>query len=110
MARFCVTLASLPLLLLAVASPPLGAQEPLSGPLVVYNAGSLARPFSDLLRTFVARHPGVQPAQENSGSIEAARKLTELGKTPDVLGVADYGIIPKLLIPKYATWYASFAK
>jgi molybdate/tungstate transport system substrate-binding protein len=100
-----------PLLLLpAIASPPLQAQEPPSGPLVVYNAGSLARPFSDLLRAFVARHPGVQPAQENSGSVEAARKLTELGKIPDVLGVADYGIIPKLLTPKYATWYASFAK
>jgi molybdate/tungstate transport system substrate-binding protein len=100
-----------PLLFLpAIASPPLQAQQPLSGPLVVYNAGSLARPFSDLLRDFVARHPGVQPAQENSGSVEAARKLTELGKIPDVLGVADYGIIPKLLIPKYATWYASFAK
>jgi molybdate/tungstate transport system substrate-binding protein len=97
-------------LLLAIASPPLQAQDQLSGPLVVYNAGSLARPFSDLLRAFVARHPGVQPAQENSGSIEAARKLTELGKIPDVLGVADYGIVPKLLIPKHATWYASFAK
>ena len=97
-------------LLSGVAAPSLQAQDPLSGPLVVYNAGSLARPFSDLLRVFVARHPGVQPAQENSGSVEAARKLTELGKIPDVLGVADYGIIPKLLIPKYATWYASFAK
>jgi molybdate/tungstate transport system substrate-binding protein len=96
--------------LLTAVAPPLQAQAPPSGPLVVYNAGSLARPFSDLLRAFVAHHPGVQPAQENSGSVEAARKLTELGKVPDVLGVADYGIIPKLLIPKYATWYASFAK
>ncbi len=99
-----------PLLAVAVAAAPLQAQDPLSGSLVVYNAGSLARPFSDLLRAFVAQHPGVEPAQENSGSVEAARKLTELGKIPDLLGVADYGIIPKLLIPKYATWYVSFAK
>jgi molybdate/tungstate transport system substrate-binding protein len=88
---------------------PLAAQEP-SGPLVVFNAGSLGKPFGDLLRAFKARHPDVDPAQENSGSLEAARKITELGKTPDVLGVADYGIIPKLLIPKYATWYATFAR
>jgi molybdate/tungstate transport system substrate-binding protein len=85
------------------------AQAP-AGPLVVFNAGSLARPFSDLLRAFKAKHPNVVPAQENSGSLEAARKLTDLGKIPDVIGVADYGIIPKLLTPKHATWYATFAR
>jgi molybdate/tungstate transport system substrate-binding protein len=77
---------------------------------VVFNAGSLAKPFSDLLRAFTDKHPDVVPAQENSGSLEAARKLTDLGKTPDVIGVADYGIIPKLLIPAHATWYATFAR
>jgi molybdate/tungstate transport system substrate-binding protein len=89
-------------------SLPLAAQ--VSGPLVVYNAGSLAAPFRDLLAAFVARNPGIVPAQENSGSVEAARKLTELGKIPDLIGVADYGVIPKLLIPKYASWYVTFAR
>jgi molybdate/tungstate transport system substrate-binding protein len=86
------------------------AQEQLAGPLVVFNAGSLAKPFNDLLQAFEAIHPRVNPAQENSGSLEAARKLTDLGKTPDVLGVADYGIIPKLLIPKFTSWYVTFAR
>jgi molybdate/tungstate transport system substrate-binding protein len=81
-----------------------------AGPLVVFNAGSLAKPFNDLLQAFRSKHPSVQPAQENSGSVEAARKLTELGKIPDVLGVADYGVIAKLLIPRYAGWYATFAR
>jgi molybdate/tungstate transport system substrate-binding protein len=85
-------------------------QGPLAGPLVVFNAGSLARPFSDLLRAFRTRHPDVTPAQENSGSLEAARKLTDLGKIPDVIGVADHGVIAKLLIPKHARWYATFAR
>lgn len=85
-------------------------QASVSGPLVVFNAGSLARPFSDLLRAFKTRYPGVTPAQENSGSLEAARKLTDLGKTPDLIGVADYGVIAKLLIPKHARWYATFAR
>ena len=85
------------------------AQAP-SGPLVVFNAGSLAQPFRELLRAFRAKHPDVVPAQENSGSLEAARKLTELGKIPDVLGVADYGVIPTLLVPAHATWYATFAR
>jgi molybdate/tungstate transport system substrate-binding protein len=70
----------------------------------------LAKPFSEALRSFKERNPGVRPAQENSGSLEAARKLTELGKIPDVLAVADYGVIPKLLVPSHASWYALFAR
>lgn len=84
--------------------------QALSGPLVVFNAGSLAAPFRDLLQAFSARHPGVRTQQESSGSLEAARKLTELGKVPDVLGVADYLVIPTLLIPGHATWYVAFAR
>lgn len=91
----------------AVPSPAV-AQE--RGPIVVYNAGSLARPFRELLEAFRARNPGLTLAQENSGSLEAARKLTELGKIPDVLAVADYNVIDDLLRPKYATWYANFAR
>jgi molybdate/tungstate transport system substrate-binding protein len=102
----------LALLVLLAPARTLAAQKPeqISGPLVVFNAGSLAKPFSDLLKAFQAEHPGVAPAQENSGSLEAARKLTELGKIPDVLGVADYGVIAKLLIPKHAGWYVTFAR
>ena len=91
------------------AAPLMGQAAP-SGPLVVFNAGSLAKPFNGLLRAFKGRYPDVVPAQENSGSLEAARKLTDLGKIPDVIGVADYGVISKLLIPKHATWYATFAR
>lgn len=76
----------------------------------MFNAGSLAKPFSDLLRAFKTRYPEVTAAQENSGSLEAARKLTDLGKIPDVIGVADYGVIAKLLVPKHAAWYAMFAR
>jgi molybdate/tungstate transport system substrate-binding protein len=61
------------------------------------------------LQAFKKANPGVTTAQESSGSLEAARKVTELGKHPDVLAVADYAIIPKLLIPAFADWYATFA-
>jgi molybdate/tungstate transport system substrate-binding protein len=98
------------LLLLVLTIVPAHAQSTVSGPLVVFNAGSLAKPFGDLLRAFRVRHPDVVPAQENSGSLEAARKLTELGKIPDVIGVADYGVISKILIPAHARWYATFAR
>jgi molybdate/tungstate transport system substrate-binding protein len=98
------------LTLLVLTGRTAAAQERLAGPLVVFNAGSLAKPFSDLLKAFKGRNPDVTPAQENSGSLEAARKLTDLGKIPDVIGVADYGVIAKLLIPKHASWYLTFAR
>jgi molybdate/tungstate transport system substrate-binding protein len=99
------------LLLASAGRPaPMYAQAVPSGPLVVFNAGSLAKPFNDLLRAFKSRHPRVVPAQENSGSLEAARKLTELGKIPDVIGVADYGVISKILVPHHAGWFATFAR
>lgn len=92
----------------ALAPGPAQAQQ-LSGPLVVFNAGSLAYPFRELLAAFRRAHPRVRPMQESSGSLEAARKLTELEKIPDLVAVADYGVIAKLLMPRYATWYATFA-
>ena len=79
-------------------------------PLVVFNAGSLAAPFRDLLEAFRAIHPGAVPAQENSGSLEAARKITELGKVPDVLAVADYAVIDRLVRPAHASWQVMFAR
>jgi molybdate/tungstate transport system substrate-binding protein len=99
------------LFVFAAGTPvPAGAQAQPTGSLVVFNAGSLAKPFNELLRAFKAKYPDVIPAQENSGSLEAARKLTELGKIPDVIGVADYGVISKVLVPEHANWFATFAR
>ncbi|MBS1240662.1 MAG: extracellular solute-binding protein family 1 [Gemmatimonadetes bacterium] len=99
----------LALALLAVPAGRTAAQAP-TGSLTVFNAGSLAAPFRELLQAFVRRTPGVVPRQENAGSLETARKLTELGRIPDVVGVADYLVIPNLLVPGQATWYVSFAR
>jgi molybdate/tungstate transport system substrate-binding protein len=89
---------------------PVAASFQDSGPLVVFNAGSLAAPFKDLLRAFVKEYPGVTPRQESSGSLEAARKLTDLGRIPDVLAVADHRLIPTFLVPAHATWHVTFAR
>jgi molybdate/tungstate transport system substrate-binding protein len=96
--------------LAALPAPPAKAGQLPSGRLVVYNAGSLAAPFRDLLQAFAQRHPGVTVVQESSGSLEAARKLTELNRIPDVLGVADYAVIPSLLVPRFAGWYLGFGR
>jgi molybdate/tungstate transport system substrate-binding protein len=76
--------------------------------LVVFNAGSLAIPLRAALDSFAAIEK-VTIEQENAGSLETARKITELGKIPDIVAVADYEVIPLLLIPDHATWYAKFA-
>jgi molybdate/tungstate transport system substrate-binding protein len=79
------------------------------GPLVVFNAGSLARPLRAALDTFATRE-NVRFEQEQAGSLETARKVTELGRVPDVIALADYAIFPQLLVPDHATWYAMFAR
>jgi molybdate/tungstate transport system substrate-binding protein len=79
------------------------------GPLVVFNAGSLARPIRAALDTFAVRER-VRVEQEQAGSLETARKVTELGRIPDVIALADYEVFPQLLVPEHTTWYAKFAR
>jgi molybdate/tungstate transport system substrate-binding protein len=82
---------------------PAAAQE-----LVVFNAGSLARPLRAALDTFATREH-IVISQESAGSLETARKLTDLGKVPDIIALADYEVFPQLLMPQHVTWYAQFA-
>ena len=77
--------------------------------LVVFAAGSLARPLRAALDTF-ATHNGLTIDLETAGSLETARKLTELGKIPDVIALADEEVFPQLLMPRFASWYARFAR
>jgi molybdate/tungstate transport system substrate-binding protein len=79
------------------------------GPLVVFTAGSLARPMRAALDSFAAR-TGVTYQLESAGSLETARKLTELGKIPDIVALADEDVFPKVLMPAHATWYVRFAE
>jgi molybdate/tungstate transport system substrate-binding protein len=86
-----------------------GSSATSGGTLIVFNAGSLARPLHAALDSF-ARQEGITFDQESAGSLETARKLTELGKIPDVVALADVEVIPTFLMPSHATWYAIFAR
>ena len=83
-------------------------REP-GGTLVVYNAGSLARPIRSALDSFAARE-GITIEQESAGSLETARKLTELRRPPDVIALADDEIFARILVPEQTGWYARFAR
>ena len=77
--------------------------------IVVFNAGSLARPLRAALDSFTAGTK-IKVEQENAGSVETARKLTELHRIPDLVGSADYQVFPKYLMPSQTSWYARFAR
>ena len=77
--------------------------------LVVFNAGSLARPIRAALDSF-ARRADVTVEQESAGSLETARKLTELGHVPDLVALADAEVFPQLLMPAHTSWYVAFAR
>ncbi len=86
-----------------------GAADEVSGMLTVFHAGSLAVPLKEIAAAFKREHPNVEVRLEAAGSVACARKLTELGRRCDVLASADYLVIDRLLIPKYAAWNLKFA-
>jgi len=79
------------------------------GKVVFFHAGSLSMPFDAMEKEFEKLYPGVDLQREASGSQGAARKITDLGKECDLMASADYDVIDKLLIPKYADWNVRFA-
>jgi len=80
-----------------------------SGDLVIFHAGSMSVPMKEITGVFRKINPHVNIMMEAAGSVECARKITELDRPCDVMVSADYTIIDKLLIPKYADWNIKFA-
>jgi molybdate/tungstate transport system substrate-binding protein len=101
-------LTTLAIVLLSAALGCSRERAPAERTIVVFNAGSLARPLRAALDTFATRER-VRVEQENAGSLETARKLTELHKIPDVIALADYEVFPQILMPEHVSWYAQFA-
>ncbi|HNY03022.1 MAG TPA: tungstate ABC transporter substrate-binding protein WtpA [Bacteroidales bacterium] len=80
----------------------------LTGDLVIFHAGSLSVPMKELSAAFKRVHPGVNILLESAGSVESARKVTDLGRSCDILASADYKVIDNMLIPKFASWNIKF--
>ncbi|MCX6258662.1 MAG: tungstate ABC transporter substrate-binding protein WtpA [Bacteroidia bacterium] len=83
--------------------------KPLSGDLIIFHAGSLSVPMKEITTAFKKDNPDVNIMMEAAGSVECARKITELNKPCDVMASSDFSVIDKLLIPKYADWNIKFA-
>lgn len=76
--------------------------------LTAFHAGSLAPPFSTLEPDFEAE-TGVDVTREVKGSVGSTQKITEQGRSADVLGVSDFRLLRDRLLPDYGDWYAAFA-
>jgi molybdate/tungstate transport system substrate-binding protein len=97
----------LPLIVLLVAAA-CGGDRQARPSLVVSHAGSLARPLRTALDSFTAR-TGIPVVTQSAGSLEAARRITELGDVPDIVALADAEVFPRMLMPTHVQWYAVFA-
>ena len=80
--------------------------------LKVIAAGSLLAPFAEAEQEFEASHPGVDVQIEGHGSIQVIRQVTDLGRSADVIAVADESLIPDLMYRpmknssrNYTDWY-----
>lgn len=69
--------------------------------LAILTAGALARPLRAAADSFARREP-VTVELEAAGSVEAARRITELGRTPDVVALADTALFSALLTGRLA--------
>ncbi len=103
-----VVILSLSLLAVAGTSCSKGDRS-ITGKLIMFHAGSLTMPFELMEKEFEKLYPGIDLQREASGSQAAARKISDLGKECDLMASADYKVIDKLLIPKYADWNVRFA-
>jgi molybdate/tungstate transport system substrate-binding protein len=96
-------------MLIAVAVAGCGSQQTQAAkpPITIFAAASLARPMTLLTHSFENRSR-VSALVELGGSLEHARKVTELGRIPDVLMLADDEVIASLA-PTHIDWYVRVA-
>ena len=96
------------LAVLAMLTPMVAQAEP-SGTLTIFHAGSLSVPFAAIEKNFETMYPKVDVQREAGGSTKMARMISEVGKPADIMASADYVVIDKNLIPKFAEVNIRFA-
>jgi molybdate/tungstate transport system substrate-binding protein len=81
------------------------------GTLIVFGAGTLDTPFTAEIQAFQKQNPGVTVHSQFGASGDMIKDVTELGQPDDVLGSADYSLIPQLMSgasKPHASWYVGF--
>ncbi|MFB6171398.1 MAG: extracellular solute-binding protein [Haloarculaceae archaeon] len=82
-------------------------ETPMADSMTIFHAGSLAPPFSEAEPKFEDKY-GVDVTREAKGSVASTQKITQQGRSADVLGVSDFRLIRNRILPDYGDWYAIF--
>ncbi|WP_248896796.1 extracellular solute-binding protein [Haloplanus halobius] len=77
------------------------------GSMTIFHAGSLAPPFSAAEPPF-EEETGIDVNREPKGSVASTQKITQQGRSADVLGVSDFRLIRDRVVPDYGDWYTIF--
>ncbi len=77
--------------------------------IVVFHASSLRRVLFDVAKELERTQPGLRVRLEPSGSLVAARKVSELGLRADLVVSSDAGLIDRMLTPNWASFTLEFA-
>jgi molybdate/tungstate transport system substrate-binding protein len=78
------------------------------GSLTAFHAGSLAPPFSTAESKF-EDETGIDVTREAKGSVGSTKKITEEGRSAEILGVSDFRLIRDMMLQEYSDWYGIFA-
>lgn len=105
MKRFQLRLSILAACLVLCVAATAAAKEKI----IIFHAGSLSVPFAKIEKMFEAQHPNIDVLREAGGSTKMARMISEVGKSADIMASADYKVIDKTLVPKFAGWNIRFA-
>jgi molybdate/tungstate transport system substrate-binding protein len=90
---------------------PSSSSNALHGTLTVFGAGTLNTPFTAEIQAFRKQNPGVIVHSQFGASGDMVKAITQLHQPADVLGVADYSLIPRKMFTgskPYASWYVGF--
>ena len=113
--KFSTIIISKPLLLISIlilflsSCDNMGKNNRDDKTLTVFHAGSLSVPLKKMVIEFKKLNPEVEVQLEAAGSVACVRKITDLNRNCDVIALADYELIDRLLIPDYASWAIQFA-
>lgn len=77
--------------------------------LTIFHAGSLSMPLKAVVDSFLKFNPEVAFNIEAAGSVECARKITDLNRRCDLFFSADYQVINQLLFTKHADFVIPFS-
>jgi len=118
--KVLIAIATVAVLVIASIAAVILLSEPTEKILLkVFTAGSLSEPFGamednqDMETIFEKAHTNVDVQITSGGSADIIRRIGDLNQTCDVLAVADYSLIPSMMINatyKTSDWVIQFAK